>query len=213
MAWLLLFGLPLLCGCESAYYGAWEKMGVYKRDLLVDRVEDAVDAQEAAKDEFASALDKFASVVDVEPTALKRTYEELADAFDDAESRADNVGDRIDAVEDVSEDLFVEWRDEIEQIGSPKLKQASTRQLRTSEKKYAELVRVMRRAEAKMTPVLNTFRDHGLCLKHNLNAQAIASLKSELGAVESDVAGLIQEMEASIARSQAFIEDMQLVAG
>lgn len=28
-----------LSGCQSAYYAAWEKVGVEKRDILVDRVE------------------------------------------------------------------------------------------------------------------------------------------------------------------------------
>lgn len=206
---LLLMSLGL-AGCESAYYGAWEKVGVYKRDLLVDRVEDAVDAQQDAKEEFASALEKFSSVVDVPPSKLKSTYESLSEAFEDAEARAERVSDRIDAVEDVSKDLFDEWRGEIDQIGDARLKQGSMRQLRASEGKYRELIAGMRRAESKMPPVLSTFRDHVLFLKHNLNAQAIASLKGELTAIESDVAGLIREMEASIARSQAFIEDMQL---
>ncbi|MDH3642982.1 MAG: DUF2959 domain-containing protein [Gammaproteobacteria bacterium] len=210
---LLIGAFGALAGCETAYYGAWEKVGVYKRDILVDRVEEAVDAQEDAKEEFASALEQFASVVEVKPSKLKSTYEDLADAFEDAEGEANRVTDRIDAVEDVSEDLFDEWRDEIEMIGNAKLKRSSASQLKASERKYAELIRGMRRAEAKMTPVLNTFRDHVLFLKHNLNAQAIASLKSELTSIESDVAGLIREMETSIARSQAFIEEMELASG
>ncbi len=64
----------------------------------------------------------------------------------------------VDAVEDVSIDLFNEWRDEIELIGNPKLNRASAKQLKASEKKYADLIRGVRRAESKMAPVLNTFR-------------------------------------------------------
>ena len=45
-------------------------------------------------------------------------------------------------------------------------------------------------------------------LKHNLNAQALASLQNELVAVETDIAGLIKEMETSIAEANAFIEAM-----
>ena len=100
---------------------------------------------------------------------------------------------------------------ELEQIGNRKLRSTSAAQLKESRSKYAELIRAMRRAESRMDPVLAVFRDHVLFLKHNLNAQAIASLKSELTAIETDVAGLIREMEVSIARSQAFIEDMELV--
>ncbi|HPY51913.1 MAG TPA: DUF2959 family protein, partial [Sedimentisphaerales bacterium] len=52
------------------------------------------------------------------------------------------------------------------------------------------------------------FRDQVLFLKHNLNAQALASLQNELVSIETNVAGLIQEMEASIAEANAFIEAM-----
>ncbi len=74
-------------------------------------------------------------------------------------------------------------------------------------------IAAMRRADSRVSPVLATFRDHLLFLKHNLNAQAVAALKSELGSIEADVAGLTQEMEVSIARSQTLIDDMQLVSG
>ena len=47
-----------------------------------------------------------------------------------------------------------------------------------------------------------------LYLKHNLNAQAIASLKQELVSVENNVATLIKDMEAAIAEADGFIETM-----
>jgi hypothetical protein len=38
---ILVTLVVLLSGCQSAYYAAWEKVGVEKRDILIDRVEDA----------------------------------------------------------------------------------------------------------------------------------------------------------------------------
>lgn len=209
----LMVLLMALAGCESAYYGAWEKVGVHKRDILVDRVEAASEAQEEAKEEFQSALEKFSSVVSVAPTELKKTYESLNDAFEDAQSRAEEVTDRIDAVESVSEALFEEWDEEIDQISNSRLRSSSQSQFNQSKKQYDGLIKAMRRAESKMEPVLTAFQDQVLFLKHNLNAQAVASLKGELAMIETDVAALILDMEASIARSQAFIEDMQLLGG
>jgi hypothetical protein len=66
----------------------------------------------------------------------------------------------------------------------------------------------MKRAESKIAPVLSAFRDQVLFLKHNLNAQAVASLREELVSVEADIASLIKEMEASIAEADAFIGAM-----
>ena len=204
----LLFGLA---GCETAYYSAMESMGYHKRDLLVDRVEDAMGAQEAAKEEFSSALERFTSVVNVGPSELKDTYERLNDSYEDAADRAEDVTDRIDEVQDVSEDLFREWRSELGEITNARLRASSEEQLKASERKYDNLIGSMRRAEARMEPVLTAFKDNVLFLKHNLNAQAIASLRTELDSVESSVGSLIRDMEASIAESQAFIKDMELL--
>ena len=40
----------VLSACESAYYSINEQFGRMKRDILVDRAEDAMEAQEEAKD-------------------------------------------------------------------------------------------------------------------------------------------------------------------
>ena len=207
--WLLLaLGALALSGCETISYSFWEQFGYEKRDFLISNVEAAQEAQEAAKEEFADALEQFSSVVQVEPSQLRTVYDRLSDSYDDAEERAEEVSERIDDVENVSEDLFREWRGELEEISNPNLRGASEQQLKTSEAKYADLIRSMRRAESRMAPVLTAFKDNVLFLKHNLNAQAVASLKTELTTIESNVATLIREMEASIAESQAFINDM-----
>ena len=196
-------------GCESAYYSAMETVGYHKRDILVDRVEDAMDAQEEAKAEFEDAFEQFSSVVSVPPSELQDTYEVLKDAFEDARSKAEKVTERIDAVESVSDALFEEWREEIDLIGDRSLRASSMQQLGESESRTAELIRAMRRAEGRMEPVLNTFRDYVLYLKHNLNAQAVASLEGELAGVEADVSSLIREMESSISKARAFVSDME----
>ena len=67
----------------------------------------------------------------------------------------------------------------------------------------------MKSAEAKIEPVLAVFKDQVLYLKHNLNAQAIASLKGELGSIKSDVSSLISAMEKSINEANAFIKTME----
>ena len=73
---------------------------------------------------------------------------------------------------------------------------------------YRQLLTAMKRAEDRIEPVLEPLRDQVLYLKHNLNAKAIAALQGELESVEADVAHLIQEMEASIAEADAFIQVM-----
>ena len=198
----------LILGCESAYYGTMEKLGYHKRDLMVDRVESARDGQEEAKEQFESALDKFSSVLQFDGGDLEDKYDQLKTEYDKSEARAKTVRDRIDAVEDVAEDLFDEWEAELQQYKSDSLRRSSARKLKQTQRQYDQLIGAMKRAEKKMDPVLTAFHDQVLFLKHNLNARAIASLQTELVSVEAEVNSLIRDMEASINEANAFINTM-----
>ena len=66
----------------------------------------------------------------------------------------------------------------------------------------------MRRSEAKMQPVLDSLKDNVLYLKHNLNAQAVAAIRGEFDALKVDIQNLINDMNRSIAESNAFIAQM-----
>lgn len=205
----LVLCLFVLAGCQKVYYDAMEKVGVHKRDILVDRVEDARDSQAEAKEEFTSALERFSSVVNFDGGELQDVYERLNASFEDCEDQAATVTKRIDGVEDVAEALFDEWKQELAQYSSAKLRDQSASQLRATKREYARMVKAMRKAEKTMAPVLNTLRDQVLFLKHNLNARAIASIKTELTTVRRDVASLIKQMESSIAEADQFISQMQ----
>ena len=204
----LCFGLFFLLSCQSAYYGTMEKLGYHKRDLLVDRVQDARDSQEEAKEQFESALERFRSVAVFDGGDLETQYDTLKAAFDRSKSKAEAVENRIGSVEDVAEALFEEWKGELNEYTNASLRRASANQLNRTEEHYKKLISAMKRAEKKIQPVLSAFKDQVLFLKHNLNAKAIASLQSELVSVESNVASLIKEMETSIAEANAFIRAM-----
>lgn len=198
-----------LSGCSSAYYGAMEKLGYEKRDILVDRVEQASDAQGDAQETFQSALEQFQQVIGTPESELNNVYKDINSAFEDSQAAAKRVSDRIDQVEKVAEDLFDEWETELGEYSNANLRRQSEQQLNDTRRQYNALVRQMRQVESRMQPVLTAFQDQVLYLKHNLNAQAIGALKGELGRIESDVATLIQNMQQSIAESEAFIARFQ----
>lgn len=199
----------LLAGCATAKYNALEKVGIHKRDLLVGNVEDTRDAQKDAQEQFKDALEKFGSVVSIEETGLKKAYDRLSDEYEDSVDAAEEVSDNIDDVQEVAEDLFAEWKQEIGEYSDANLKRSSQLKLRETEGRYTEMLRSMRQAERSMQPVLATFKDNVLFLKHNLNAQAVGSLRTTFRDLESDIGVLIEQMNQSIQRSNAFIADMK----
>jgi ElaB/YqjD/DUF883 family membrane-anchored ribosome-binding protein len=195
--------------CSSVYYDALENVGIEKRDILVDRVDDAKDAQGEASEQFASALEQFKSVVEFDGGDIEVLYDRLNREYEKSLADADEVRDRIDSVEKVAEDLFKEWTAEIKEFSSSEMKQNSSRLLADTRQRYAQLLKAMRKAEATMDPVLEAFQDQVLVLKHNLNARAIGALKNELVNIERDTERLIAEMQISISEAEKFIRSME----
>ena len=199
----------LLAGCSSTYYNTMEKFGIAKREILADRVDDTRKSQEEAKVQFADALEQFLALTKIDGGDLQRKYNSLNTQFKRSEARAKEVRDRIASVENVAEALFREWKQELAQYSNPTLRSESQRQLDTTRQRYETLVDLMRRASDRMDPIIATFRDQVLFLKHNLNASAIASLGTTQRTLEADISRLISEMETSIREAERFIKDLK----
>ncbi|MCX6924492.1 MAG: DUF2959 family protein, partial [Verrucomicrobia bacterium] len=56
---LLLVSVVSLSSCRSTIYSAYEKVGVYKRDLLKKRIVAARDEEKGAQREFKDALTRL----------------------------------------------------------------------------------------------------------------------------------------------------------
>ena len=205
----VIMTLTVLTACQSAYYAAWEKLGVEKRDILVDRVEDARETQQDAQEQFSSALEQFSTLINFDGGELQRVYETLSDEFKASKTSAEDVKTRIDNVESVAEALFDEWQQELGNYTNANLKRDSERQLRDTQRRYSTMIKAMRKVEKSMDPVLDALQDNVLYLKHNLNANAVGALQGELKSITRDVDSLIKEMNAAIAQSDSFIKTIQ----
>ena len=207
----IMLGAALLAaaGCSTAYYAAWEKLGYAKRDILKERVVEARDEQQAAGEQFKDALTKLKEVYTFQGGDLEKAYRELQGEYDDARSRAEAVSKRIRSMETVANDLFVEWEKEIGEISNPSMAASSRQKLGETRTRFETMRLALVKAETSMAPVLKQFQDYTLFLKHNLNAQAIASLKGEAVNIEKDLGKLLADMNASIARADAFVKTLE----
>jgi hypothetical protein len=202
----------VITGCQTtreAYYNAWEGIGYAKRERLVDNVKKAAKAQEEAKEQFTSALEQFKSVVNYDGGDLEKMYNKLDDEYEDSAEQAEEVKSRISSVKNVARALFDEWRGEIKEISDSSLRRKSENLFDKTKDSYDELAERMDTAAASLDPVLKGFKDRVLFVKHNLNAQAIASLKGTELELGKEIEDLVRQMEASIAEADKFIAELK----
>ena len=205
----ILVVLALTAGCQSTYYSAMEKVGIHKRDIMVDRIEDTQVAQEQAQKQFQSALEQFQSVANFAGGNLEVAYKDLNAEYEDSLAAAEKVRSRIDGVKNVSEALFEEWENELKLYTSASLRRASEQKLQDTQRQYRRMMASLENAEQRMQPVLDAFQDQVLYLKHNLNARAVSALKGEFNTIKADIDRLIRDMQTSIDQSRQFVDALK----
>jgi hypothetical protein len=200
--------LIVLVGCTSSYYKAMKTFGKEKRDILVSRVKDSKREQQQAKDQIKTTMESFQALTGFQGGALEKNYKKLNGEYEKAADSAQKLHDRIDSIDQVSNDLFKEWQKEIDGMDNKKLKAQSATMLRESRLSEASYVKAMRQTEARMTPVITAFRDQVTFLKHNLNARAIGSLKGTSAKMSTDVDVLMISLDSSMAQADSLIASL-----
>ena len=200
--------LTMLSGCTTLFYKAMSSLGKEKRDILISRVKDAKKDQQQTKEQIQTTMESFQALTGFQGGSLEKSYKRLNSEYEKANDQAMKLHNRIDSIDQVSDDLFNEWQGEIKQMGNAKLKTQSNQMLRDSRAREAVYLRSMRRTEDKMTPVLKSFHDQVLFLKHNLNAQAIGSLKGTSVSIQGDVQDLTASIDASMAEADTLIQSL-----
>ena len=197
-----------LSGCTTLFYKAMSKIGREKRDILISRVKDAKKDQQQTKEQIKTTMESFQALTGFQGGSLESSYKRLNSEYEKANDQAIKLHNRIQSIDQVSNDMFNEWQGEIKEMSNPKLKAQSTQMLRDSKIREAAYLRSMRRTEDKLIPVLKALQDQVLFLKHNLNARAIGSLKGTAVNMQGDVTDLTASIDASMAEADNLINSL-----
>lgn len=193
---------------NNAKYSAYEAVGLEKRDLFKREVANVKEDQEDTGKAFKDALTQLKEIYNFDGGNLERQHSKLKASLDDAKEEATDLHARIEKVDEVANDLFEEWNNEINEIKTGDLKSKSSSQLSATKAKYKVLEEQLRASEKKMAPVLAKLNDQVLFLKHNLNAEAIGGLKAEGGKIQADIKSLIDEVNESSRQADELIKTL-----
>ena len=206
---LVLMVVVLSSGCQTLYNTTLEKVfGVEKRQIFKKSVEDVNAQQKKAQETFQDSITRLKELYNFKGGQLESVYNKLKSSFEKAQSEADKVHERIQNMDGVAKSMFSEWDKEIKTYSNPVFAENSRKQYSETKSRYSVLIKSVRESEASMKPVLKQLSDHVMYLKHNLNASSIGTLKGESSAIESQIEGLVDGMNKSIAEADSFIRTL-----
>lgn len=206
---VVCIALATLSGCASVQYSALEKVGIHKRDILVDRVEDARDAQSDTRVQLVSAYEELSGLINHSGGELEERYKRLSKDVDRSHDSIDELDGHLSDIDRVSEDLFDEWESELDLYTSAALRSDQEKKLRLARSQFASMRQRMQKARDRVDPVMEVLSDNVLFLKHSLNAQALAALRGQSTVLEGQVDALIRDMKVAIDEADAFIVRMR----
>ena len=198
-----------MSGCASVKYSALEKVGIHKRDILVESVEDARDSQTQTREQLVSAYEELSALINYDGGELEKKYQRLSKQVERARDRTEELDDHLADIDRVSEDLFEEWREELELYNSAALRADQEEKLTQALRQFATMRERMQTARDRVDPVMAVLADNVLYLKHSLNAQALAALRGQATLLEGQVDVLIRDMQVAIEEADAFISRMR----
>jgi hypothetical protein len=209
---LVLFTLTLLISCASQVrdvkYKTYELVGIEKRDLFKKEINNVKDEQEDSKEAFSDALEKLQHFYSFDVGKIEKEYKKLKSSYEKSQDEAIDLSESITKLDTVAQDLFKEWKNEIGTMENASFKKDSSQKLKETRNKYASLHQKLKNSEKKMKPILSKLKDQVTYLKHNLNASAIAGLKTEGDRIETDMSKLIQEMKEASREADEFISTL-----
>jgi len=154
----LIVLILLLTGCKSTYYKTMRTLGKEKRDILVSRIKDAKKDQDQTKKQLQTTMESFQALTGFKGGSLEKSYKRLNSDYESAASQAGKLHDKIQSIDQVSNDLFKEWQGEINDMDNIKLKSQDLVMLRNAKTRQATYMRAMRSTEDQIAPVLKPFR-------------------------------------------------------
>ena len=198
-----------LSSCASVQYSALEKIGIHKRDLLVDNVEDARDAQAETSEQLVTAYEELKALIGFEGGELEEKYERLSKEVERSQDATEELDEQLSDIDRVSEDLFEEWEAELDLYNSASLRTDQQQKLTVARRHFSTMRDSMQKARNRIDPVMAVLNDNVLFLKHSLNAQALAALRGHAAVLEGQIDALIRDMQAAIEEADAFIARMR----
>jgi hypothetical protein len=194
-------------GCRSStYYEAMDTVGYEKREMLVDRVEEARDTQIEAKQQLQTALYTLRRFESIPAGELTQLRDDLDGEVDKTEGQLNELQGDIQSVESIAQEVFDDWEAELQKYDSDELRRKSAQELEETKRNYGALISELRSTHEKLATVIAPLKDQVLFIEHAINAGETPPKSDKLDDVRQQISTLIEELEGSIDRTQRFIE-------
>ena len=179
--------------------------GVKQIEALVKASGNTVEAISQTKLQLTKTIDVYNALMADDAKDRKKLYRDLQKEMESTQKRRAEIITRVGAMAADADTLFKSWEVSAAAIESQSLRARSEERLKKTKANYAEIGAAGRKAAELYEPVMKTLADKVRYLGHDLNAEAVASLKPDAEKLNKDVEKLGKAIDDTIATTNANI--------
>ena len=195
----------ILCGAAAvavlalaATAGAQSDKGVKQVERLVKASGNTVKAIADTKLQLMKTLDVYNALMADDATDRKKLYNGLQKEMENTEKRRAKISEEAATMKAEADALFKQWVDSAAAIENADLRKKSEDRLATTKARYAEIGTVGQKASDLYGHFMKDMQDQVTFLGHDLNADAVASLKPEAAKINEAASKLVQSIDDTI---------------
>jgi ElaB/YqjD/DUF883 family membrane-anchored ribosome-binding protein len=172
--------------------------GVKQIERLVKASGNTVKAIGDTKLQLKKTMDVYNSLFAEDAKDRKKIYKGIQKEMETADKRRAKIDEEAAKMSAEADTLFQSWADSIAAIENPDLRKRSEERLEATKESYAEIGTVGQKAADLYGPFMKALQDQVTYLGHDLNPEAVASLKPDADKLNERAEKLIQSIDDTI---------------
>jgi hypothetical protein len=195
---VLLVAAVAVIGLAGAA-AAQSNEGVKQIERLVKASGNTVKAIGDTKLQLQKTMDVYNSLFADDAKDRKKIYKNIQKEMENTDKRRVRIDEEAAKMSAEADALFSNWADSIAAIENTDLRKRSEERLEATKTSYAEIGTVGQKAADLYGPFMKALQDQVTYLGHDLNADAVASLKPDSQKLNERADKLIQSIDHTIA--------------
>jgi hypothetical protein len=201
--------VAIAAGVVLATAAAAQDAGVKQVEALVGASGQTVQAIADTKLQLLKTMDVYNALLADDAKDRKKLYKDLQREMAGTEKRRAEIATRAGAMALEADILFKKWEASTAAIESESLRKRSEERLTKTKASYAEIRASGDKAAGLYTPVMKTLADQVTYLGHDLNPDAVASLKPDADKLNKNVHELVKAIDDTITTTNGRIGSLR----
>ena len=183
--------------------------GVKQVEQLIKKSGSTVQAIAETKVQLQKTLDVYNTLMSDDAKEMKSTYKKLQQEMEATDKKRADIRLRADEMNAEAEMLFKTWTDSTTAIESADLRKRSEERLAKTKASYGEIGTVGQKAADLYGPFMKALQDQVTYLGHDLNPEAVQSLKPDSAKLNEKAQALIKSIDDTIGVANKNINEIR----